>query len=93
MRASARRLLFGVDMLNVLDVQEIELGATGQAQALEAEFQMRWNAPLIESALVAAVLEDPDQAEQLKREQPEMFNKISRSIERMKRIVSGGHHG
>lgn len=76
-------------MLNVLDVQEIEMESVSRVAELEADFQRRFNAPLVEAALVVAVLEDPAAAEQLKREDPEQFERVSRAIKRMQSIARG----
>ena len=77
-------------MLNIIDLQEIDIGAQAQVAELEQEFQERFNAPLIEAALVMAVLENPELKAQLKKEDPQQYARVARAIKRMQDIARGG---
>lgn len=75
-------------MLDVLTVQEIEMSAGLRGEELEAQFQARFNAPLIQAQVVQAVLEDPALAEQMKRENPAEWARVEARIARMKQIFT-----
>lgn len=77
-------------MLNVIDLQEIDIGAQAQVAELEQEFQERFNAPLIEAALVMAVLENPELKAQLKKDDSQQYARVARAIKRMQQIARGG---
>lgn len=76
-------------MLDVLTVQEIDLAATFRAEELEAEFQNRFNAPLIRAQLVQAILENPELAQTLQQQAPQQYERVMRQVGRMQAIAKG----
>lgn len=76
-------------MLDVITVQEIELTVEEQAARMEEQFQSAFNAPLIMAQLIQLVLSDPRAAEELKRADPEEYERVVNNIKRMKSIATG----
>lgn len=78
-------------MLTVIDLDAAMLAAQAQAAEWEADFQARWNGPLLQAQAVMEFLSlSPAEQDEMRSQDPEAFAGLARQVARMKGVMTNG---